>query len=122
MGHIEIDPMLKVLIPVYCEEINDKRTKSANLTALVLTIQVYSNTTLNLWVRGNRGFQENRPLLTLEGKGITFPWNVGDHAPNDTASYPSRPQSSANEHDCRGIHVTLKRCVQRMVHGSFSRK
>jgi hypothetical protein len=70
MGHIKLEPMLEVLI--YCEEMNDKRTKFANLTALVLTIQVFSNTTLNFWVRGNRGFQENRALLTLEGKGITF--------------------------------------------------
>ena len=72
MGHIELEPLLKVLILVYCEEMNGKRTKSANLTALVLTIQVFSNTTLNFWVRGNRGFQENRALLTHEGKGITF--------------------------------------------------
>jgi hypothetical protein len=71
MGHIDLEPMLKVLI--YCEEMDDKRTKFANLTALVLTIQVFSNTPLNLWVRGNRGFQENRALLTLEVKGTTFP-------------------------------------------------
>jgi hypothetical protein len=71
MGHIDLQPMLKVLI--YCEETNDKRTKFAHLTALVLTNQVFSNTKLKLWVRGNRGFQENRALLTLEGKGTTFP-------------------------------------------------
>jgi len=71
MGHIDLEHMLKVLI--YCEEMKDKRTKFANLTALVLTIQVFSNATLNLWVRGNRGFQENRVLMTFEGKGITFP-------------------------------------------------
>jgi hypothetical protein len=71
MGHTDLEPMLKVLI--YCEEMNDKRTKFANLTALVLTIQVFGNTALNLWVRGNRGFQENRAFLTLEGKCITFP-------------------------------------------------
>jgi hypothetical protein len=71
MGHIDLQPMLKVLI--YCEEMNYKRTKFANLTALVLTIHVFSNTTLNLWARSNRGFQENRALLTLEGNGITFP-------------------------------------------------
>jgi hypothetical protein len=51
MGHINLKPMLKVLI--YCEEMNDKRTKFANLTALVLTIQVFSNTALILWVCGN---------------------------------------------------------------------
>ena len=53
MEHIDLEPMLKVLI--YCEEMNDKRTKLANLKALVLTIQVFSNTPLNLWVRSNRG-------------------------------------------------------------------
>ena len=71
MEHIDLEPMLKVLI--YYEEMNDKRTKLANLKTLVLTIQVFSNTLLNLWVRGNRGFQENRVLLTLEVKGTTFP-------------------------------------------------
>ena len=71
MGHIELEPMLKSLI--YCEETNDKRTKFANLTALGPTIQVFSSTTRNLWVRGNRSFQENRALLTLECKGTTFP-------------------------------------------------
>jgi hypothetical protein len=70
MGHIDLEPMLKVLI--YCEEMNDKRTKFANLTALVLTIQVFSNTALILWLCGNCGFEENRALMTLKIKVQPF--------------------------------------------------
>jgi hypothetical protein len=50
MGHIDLKPVLKVLI--YCEEMNDKR-KFASLRALVLMIQVFSNIALILWVCGN---------------------------------------------------------------------